>query len=126
MADLFTQSDLADFLRKPVSAEAAASAEKVVWGWLRPVLGLTDRPTPVTPEVFSWAIELGAIAYENPSGLTYYELGDERSGYSASRRAEILAEVGASDVSAVALGAPVGSFPDPYAWPDPPRYHRGL
>lgn len=114
---LFDAAQLGEFVRHPVSSGAAAIAEKVVWGWLKPVLGLDSRPDPVPPEVFSWAIELGGIAHENPAGRSYYELGDERSGFSAERRREVLAE--ASTWSGSAAAGPVGSFPAAKAWPDP-------
>ncbi|MGI8682068.1 MAG: hypothetical protein ACR2JO_08055 [Mycobacteriales bacterium] len=114
---LFTAAELSDFLHGPVTPEAAVSVERVVWGWLKPVLGVSARPDPVPAEVWSWAIELGAIAHENPAGLTLYQLGTERSQFSAERRGAILAE--ASDEGVSGSGSPRGSFPPPLAWPDP-------
>lgn len=120
---LFQPQDLANFLRTNVDESAAITAERVVWGWLRPVLGLTERPYPVPDEVFSWALELGAIAHENPAGLSYYQLGAERSGFSSERRAEILTDAGGSAGGSAALSAPMGAFPTAEGWPDPPRVH---
>ena len=120
---LFQPGDLASFLHKEVNLAEADVAERVVWGWLRPVLGLTDRPSPVPDEVFSWAVELGAIAHENPMGLSVKQIGPFRYDYSEERRTEILAEVSgyAASVGGVSMAAPQGSFPLAVAWPDPPR-----
>lgn len=105
---LFDSVELGDFLRKDVTESAAASAERVVWGWLSPVLGLTQRPDPpISDQLFSWAIELGAIAYENPTGDVTKQLGNLQVGSSsATRRAEILEAA----TSTYAL-APRGTFP---------------
>jgi hypothetical protein len=113
---LFMPADLRTFLRKPaITDEQATSAEKVVWGWLQPVLGLEVRPYPVPAKVFSWAIELGAIAHENPAGRTSRQLGPFQEQFSAERRAEILAEAGRGGLTAT---APQGSFPEPLDYPD--------
>lgn len=121
---LFTATDLGNMLQCSVTDEAAAAAERLAWGWLKPVLGITteDRPDPVTAELFAWAIELGAIAYENPAGLSAYQLGDERSQFSAERRNEILATAAAGGkVTSSGVPSPRGSFPAPECWPDPIR-----
>lgn len=117
---LFNATELGGYLQKQVSNDAAVSVERVVWGWLKPALGLQARPSPVPDEVFSWAIELGAIAYENPSGLSSYQLGAENLGFSSERRAEILAETARGAVPGTAA-TPLGSFPDACGWPDPAR-----
>lgn len=108
---LFTAADLGDLLQKTVTDTAAAAAETLVWGWLRPVLGLAERPNPVSEEVFSWAIELGAIAHENPAGFESYQLGQERIQFSAERRTAILIEAGG--VPGGQETGPIGSFPPP-------------
>lgn len=117
---LFTPTDLTDHLGSPspISTERAQSAERLVWGWLKPILGLTDRPFPVPDEVFSWAIELGGIAHENPTGLTSKQLGPGQQHFSLERRTEILREalLGGLPTSSP---APVGCFPAPLAYPDP-------
>lgn len=121
---LFTATELGNMLQCSVTDEAAAAAERLAWGWLKPVLGITteDRPATVTAEVFAWAIELGAIAYENPSGLSAYQLGDERSQYSAERRNEILATAAAGGkVASSGVPSPRGTFPTAECWPDPIR-----
>lgn len=126
---LFTAADLGNMLQCSVTDEAAAAAEKLAWGWLKPVLGITTdtRPDTVPAELFAWAIELGAIAYENPSGLSAYQLGDERSQFSAERRQEILATAAAGGkVASSGVPTPRGSFPPADPWPDPirPVYYR--
>lgn len=118
-SQLFAASDLTGLLGRPVTTDQADTAERIVWGWLAPILG-GDRPQPVPPEVFSWAVELGAIAIENPSGLEAYQLGAERLQFSSERRAEILADVAAGGVPGGGT-KPRGSFPDACGWPDPAR-----
>lgn len=117
---LFTASDLGDLLQKPVTDTAAAAAESMVWGWLRGPLGLTTRPDPVPEDVFSWALELGAIALENPAGWSSYQLGQERIQFSAERRTEILRE--ATAVPGGTDGLPRAAFPAACPYPDPARW----
>ena len=117
---LFTELDLKNLTGREVTQAQAETAERIVWGWLSPVLNLTDRPDPVPDAVFSWAVELGAIAVENPAGLESYQLGQERFGYSAERRREILAEAADGGVPGSG-GRPQGSFPPACGWPDPAR-----
>lgn len=116
---LFTASDLTTWLRKqsPISEESAAMTEQVVWGWLKPALGLPDRPSPVPAEVFSWAIELGAIAHENPAGLSSQQLGNSQKQFSAERREQILERAGRGTETSSGL-SPRGNFPSAPAYPD--------
>lgn len=117
---LFTATDLTDWLRQSVTAEAAAVTERVVWGWLRPLLGVTERPAAPSDELTSWAIELGGIAYSNPEGLSVYMLETERSNYSSERRDEILRMVATHGL--VAPGgalSPKSSFPAAVDYPEP-------
>lgn len=115
---LFGEYELTQWLGYEVSAERASWVEQVVWGWLKPVLGLDSRPDPVPPEVFSWAIELGAIGHENPSGLSSEQLGPALRNFSSERRAEIL-QLAADGGSTKASLTPVGSFPPATCYPDP-------
>jgi hypothetical protein len=112
---LFDADALGGYLRKPVTADAATAVERVVWGWLKPVLGLEGRPDPVPDEVFSWAIELGAIVYENPAGLSGQASGPFSVQFSSERKAEILTEAAGTDGTA----KPTGNFPPAPCWPDP-------
>lgn len=119
MAGLFAAPDLRGLLPDSHITDAQAiTLEQVVWGWLRPALGVEERPATIAPELFSAALELGAIAKENPAGLSSYQLGPERIGFSAERRGEILAAV-ASWGAASAAGHPTWSFPPALEWPDP-------
>lgn len=124
MVALFTADDLGDFLQVDVSTTAAAAVERVVWGWLKVPLGLSERPDPVPDEVFSWAVELGAIAHENPAGLAAYQLGGERSQFSVERRREILDAAASGGGIGTSGGGlrPRGSFPAASCWPDPIRH----
>jgi hypothetical protein len=94
--------------------------ERVVWGWLKPLLELTERPDPVSEQLFSWALELGIIFRANPEGLSAKEIGPFREQYSSERRDEILrvAAGGGTTAPGAAL-KPSGSFPSARAYPDP-------
>jgi hypothetical protein len=117
---LFSPEDLTNWLRQPVSADAADVVERVVWGWLRPLLNLTERPATPSDELTAWAIELGGIAYSNPEGLSSYSLESESTGYSSERRDELLRAVATGGTAFDgAVPAPRGSFPTARRYPDP-------
>lgn len=119
---LFTGVDLTTWLQRPVSDEAGIMVERVVWGWLRPLLNVDERPDPPSDELFSWAIELGGIAFANPEGLASYSLEAESSSYSSERRDEILREVANGGVTPVGASLPPkSSFPPAQEYPDPAR-----
>jgi hypothetical protein len=117
---LFTAQDLTDWLQKPIGDAQAAMCERVVWGWLKPILKLADRPAALTEEQAAWAIELGGIAASNPDALSRYVLEGEESFYDGTRRDEILRNAAAGGVTP-AGGAPPprGSFPPATCYPDP-------
>lgn len=114
---LVAASDLSDLLGSDVTDAAAALGERMVWGWLQPFLG-PDRPEELTDQQFSWAIQLGAIAHENPAGLSSRQVGSVSEQYSAEARQAILDAV-ESSVSGGNPGSPRGRFPRPKAYPDP-------
>lgn len=116
---LFTGSELADFLHKDVGDREAVTAERVVWGWIKPLLKLDDRPDPVPDELFSWAIELGAIAFENPTGRAGQANGPFSVQY-GTRRDEILQAIKQSTLTTGGQ-LPKGNFPPPICYPDPIR-----
>ncbi|HET6154356.1 MAG TPA: hypothetical protein VFE15_15535 [Marmoricola sp.] len=122
---LFDETDLIKWLHRPVTPDEAGIAEEVVWGWLRPLIKLADRPEEPSPELRSWAIELGGIAHVNPECLARYELENELSFYSAERRNEILdmAATGGT-IAPGAPAVPLGSFPPAQRYPDPARPGR--
>lgn len=115
---LFTDAHLANWLGFDVDATRATVVEEVVWGWLRPALQATDRPNPVPAELFSSALELAAIAHENPAGLSSKQFGDVAEQYSAEARDRILARV-ATDAGVRPASAPRGRFPAAQRYPDP-------
>lgn len=108
---------------------AATLAETVVAGWLTDAteLTVTDLEAAATgdaPQVFSWALELGGIAYENPTSMQDDQSGAARTTW-RDRRSQILAsakdwaENAASSTSTG--GLPRGCFPKAKAWPDQAR-----
>src|SRR6476660_1663335 len=116
---LFVAQDLTDWLQRPVADSQAVMAERVVWGWLRPLLALDVRPTTLTDEQAAWAIELGGIAVANPEGLVRYILENEESIYDGTRRDEILrAAAGGGTTAPGSAPKPRGSFPRPDCYPD--------
>jgi hypothetical protein len=115
---LFDENDLGNWLRQPVTAEASTIVERVVWGWLCPLLKVVDRPDDPSAQLLAWAIELGGIAFANPEGLSSYQLDSESSVYGSERREEILrAVVSGGEAPDGVSPAPLGSFPP--ACPDP-------
>lgn len=121
---LFSPEELSHAVREDVSDEDAALAERMAWGWLSPILGLEARPDTVGDQLFGWALELGGIYYENPTGLAVYQLGEERRQFSSGRRNEILEEVRSSVAGQTGTGGsglPRGKFPKGCAYPDPAR-----
>lgn len=126
---LFSAGDLGDFLQQDVSAAAAATAEKIVSGWLQGA-GVDVTVSPVPATVFSWALELGAIAYENPASKSTVVTGGQTDGYGqlqSERRAQILAAAAAAtagSTGATSATGPQGAFPLPSAWPEPARPYR--
>ena len=116
---LFTAQELSDFVREDVPAATAALAERVVWGWLSPILKTDTPPDPVGVTLFGQALELGAIAASNPTALADYQLGQESQTFGEAqetRRRRILAEVVTADGGTA--NGPQGSFPPPDPWPD--------
>ena len=93
---------------------------RVVNGWLLDATGLQDWPTPVPPQVFSWAVELGAIAHENPASASTDTTDRISVQWSETRRNSILnraAEWARNLPAAAAVASPVGSFPPPAPLP---------
>lgn len=119
---LFTRAELTSWLGKPISDERAVLAEAIVWGWVQPILGWSSRPTPTPPALYSAAVGLGAIALENPSGLTRKQIGPFSEDYSVERREEILDELRNSGLptgEAAGVHQPMGDFPPAKCYPDP-------
>lgn len=121
---LFTDEHLTRLLHKEVAIDDAVLVERVVWGWLRPILGWDERPAEIPPELFAWALQLGAIAHENPAGLSAKTIGPFSVQYSEERRLAILDEVARSSLPtgpSATAHEPSGDFPPAACYPDPAR-----
>ena len=121
MTTLFTEEHLTELLGKQVTVARGQLVERVVWGWLKPVLGWDDRPTDVPDELFAWALRLAAIVAENPAALESQTRGPFSEKYAADVES-ILDEVRNSDLptgSAAGAGRPTGCFPEAPTYPDP-------
>lgn len=111
---LVSSDELADHMQRPVDAASAFSAIRVAEGWLRGATRLSEWPDPVPDDLWAWAVELAAIAYDNPTGLVSQTIGSESYSWAMARKSEITVAArqryGASD-------APVYAFPPAVPWP---------
>lgn len=115
---LIAPGDLQTHLRlEAVDTPAAASAERVAWGWLSEATGLTERPDPVPDVLWSWALELAGLVYDNPRALATEGTGPFGDTRERGRREAILAA--AARHYGRGGGVPRGTFPDAQPWPDP-------
>jgi hypothetical protein len=125
---LFTAGELTEYLGQAVTQAEASIAERVAAGWLAEATGVTVWPDPPPAQVFSWAIELAAIAHDNPAARASRTVDGITDAYSRDRWSQIMAAARSSSLAtgpAAAVG-PVGSFPQAVEWPDPPRtFHPG-
>lgn len=113
MTDLFDIADLPSYLQIPeVDTETAIRVRRIASGWLMSVTGLSDWPSPVPDPLWAWGIELAAIAYYNPSGLSSESLDDHNVQYSAERRQEILAAAASSSYATGSRTQPQYAFPE--------------
>lgn len=139
---LFTQKELEDYLQRRAAAAPGdpddpdqqvevdpssgidpatySVVERVVSGWLLDATGYPAWPADwsdgkVPPALFAWAIELGAIAHENPASATSDQVDRQSTSWSEQRRTAILARAAAwaAKTRADPTGgpAPTGSFP---------------
>lgn len=134
----FTPAQLKTWLRyesdDDFEPSAAQLAEKVVAGWLSDATkrdrgALEAAAAGDSPQVFSWAIELGGIAYENPTAMQDDQAGGTRTTW-RDRRSQILTDARAwgeaqPTESTTTSGLPRGNFPKARPWPDPIRV-RGM
>lgn len=120
MADLFEPQELEDFLQQGPLVEASVLiARRVATGWLRDATQLADWPEPVPEALFSWALELAGLAYNNPESLAVDQAGGVASTYDRQRRKEILdAAARAYGNPAGGRGGPLGAFSAPLPGPD--------
>jgi hypothetical protein len=121
---LFSAQDLTSWLRQPVSDDAADVVERVVWGWLKPLLtsqGITERPatraTSSRRGRSSWGDRL-----RQPRGARLLLLESESSKYSSERRDQLLRDVAGGGTTAPGAAlSPVGTFPGGTPLPGPRR-----
>lgn len=125
---LFTAADLTNLLHEPVSEDAAATAELVVWGWVSPLLiaqGILARPSDWTDLEWlqGYTLELGGIAYRNPTTDLQHIDGPFEKKFENTRRDEILAAIrnGGVPVDPDSPPSPRGRFPRAHRYPDPAR-----
>jgi hypothetical protein len=122
---LVTEAELGNFLHQPVNVAPAMVAIRMADAWLSSVCsGMPPWPDPVPEDLWSWALELAAMAYSNPTGMTSRTTDEDSRTWDMARRREILnaaaQRYGDGSGSANSSGAPQGSFPVALDWPDPP------
>lgn len=121
MTDLFDLGDLPSWLQVPeVDEQTAIRVRRSANGWLQDATGLATWPDPVPDRLWTWAIELAAIAHRNPAAAASEQIDDYQFAQDRERRAEILAAARAA-YNAAATG-PQFSFPAPdWHWTSVPR-----
>jgi hypothetical protein len=110
VADLFTIDEFASYVQQDVDTSSATVARRVASGWLKSVTGLADFTAPVDDQLFSWGLELAAIAFRNPDGAAEESTDDHDVTWDRARRKDIL---DAARVAYGTAGQPQYSFPDP-------------
>lgn len=107
---LFTNADLQAYLQQTIDTATGDLAQRIASGWLAAATNQTSWPDPIPDTLFAWALELGAIAYRNPDGVSTESIDDHSVSFDRLRRKEILdkasAFYGGSNV-------PLSSFPEP-------------
>jgi hypothetical protein len=109
MADLFTLDEFASYIQQDVDTSTATVVRRVASGWLMSATGVNVWPVPTPDDVWTWALELAAIAYRNPDGTSSETVDDYTHMADRARRKEILeaARTGYGGAS-----VPQFSFPD--------------
>lgn len=111
MADIFDLGDLPVYIGDPeADPNRVALARRFANGWLMSATRLSSWPDPVPDDLWAWAIELAAIAFDNPAGVDSEAIDDHKVTYNRERRAEILTAAGAAYAGAT---GPLYSFPEP-------------
>jgi hypothetical protein len=127
MGQIVQTGELAVYLQHQVKADVEASAIRVAEGWLLAACtALTEWPAPVPDDLWAWAIELAAIAYNNPLGLVQRVTDEDTRSWGTERRKEILAAArqryGSGAATPVFSDSATGdsNFPPAPRWPDAP------
>ena len=127
MGQIVQTGELAAYLQHQVKADVEASAIRVAEGWLLAACtSLVWPPTPVPDDLWAWAIELAAIAYNNPVGLVQRITDEDTRAWGTERRKEILAAArlryGSGTATPVFSDSATGdsNFPVAQRWPDAP------
>lgn len=111
MADIFDLGDLPVWIGDPeADPNRVALARRFANGWLMSATRLSSWPDPVPDDLWAWAIELAAIAFDNPAGASSEGVDDHKVTYDRERRKEILSAAAAAYSGA---SAPQYSFPEP-------------
>lgn len=127
---LFTPTELKKWLHyadeSDFSEDEAALAEQVVAGWLCDAIDVEDL-APLGDEVLgsdrfkAWAIELGGIAYENPTSMSADAAAEINSQWQIDRRRQILDNVrtwaSTRPGYTSTVPRPRGCFPPPRPFP---------
>lgn len=114
---LVSAEDLELYLQRKVRPGTGDIAIRVAEGWLRSATRLDPWPFPVPEDLFSWCIELAAIAHSRPDAVAEVEVGPTSRVWELPRRAEILAAA-AARYGAAGRG-PRFAFPLPVRYPTP-------
>lgn len=128
---LFSPDELKQWLHyadeSDFRTDDAVLAEQVVAGWLSDAIDLDDLDVLGdtvlgSPRFKAWAIELGGIAYENPTSMSQDGAAEISSQWQLDRRRQILDNVRAWAASrpgsTSTVPMPRGRFPTPAPWPD--------
>lgn len=128
---LFTRKELANWLHyggeDAIAVDEYDVAHKVVNGWILTATDWDTIPEEKVDRLFAWALELGGIAFENPTSQTDDQTDLVRSSW-RDRRSQIMNEIRAwakANGATASGGFPRGSFPKPLPYPDP-AYPYGL
>lgn len=124
MPELFSQADLENWLQYEeggIDAGQHAVVERVVRGWVLSATEWAEIPDPLPEIVASWALELGGVAFENPTDQSSEMTVNVQSAW-RDRKSQILAELKLwarnNDTLTRPGPRPRGRFPAALPYPD--------
>lgn len=118
-----TAPELAARVQREIDGVYAESAIRTADGQLRGAMDFTGEwPTPLPSPVWSWWVELAAMALDNPTGLGQRGVGSEQEQWLITRRDKVLSDAArwvttSGLLEQVAVTAPLWSYPPPPEWP---------